>query len=387
MLAKALRSGLGAGVLVVAIGGASPAVHAQGGPPAAPVRFDEVRTERLERQRSVTGGLRAVNRSRVAAEHQGLVMELVVDVGDRVEQGQPLAHLDDTLLKLDLDRLRAQRDSAQARVDEFEARVSKAKRDVERLESAIGRGGVSETELEDARLDLQAAMAVAGDAKANLASAEAQMRYAEEEISKMIVRAPITGYVVAKGVEVGEWVDEGGEVLQVVDLSRVDAWLEVPERFVAPVASTGAGVKVMIEALDRTVESSDVIVVAEGDTLARTFPVRVRLDNKDEAMRPGMSVTGLVPTGVPADMLTVAKDAILRDDAGTYVYTEVGGKAIPVRIRKLWAVGDRVVIEADRLESGMRVVVEGNERLYPTQPIRDAAAPAPGAGSDAKKGN
>lgn len=383
---RAILPALGVLGMVVALA-PSTARAQQGGPPAAPVRFDKVRSERLERQRTVTGGLRAVNRSRVAAEHQGLVMKLEVDVGDRVESGQPIAQLDDTLLQLDLDRLRAQHESADAKVQENEARVDKAQRDVERLEAAVGRGGVSETELEDARLDLKAAEALAGEAKADLASSEAQIKYAQEEIEKMSVRAPISGYVVAKSVEVGEWVDEGGEVVQIVDLSKVDAWLDVPERFVAPVASAGATVKVVIDALDRTVESSDVVVVAEGDNLARTFPVRVRLDNPEGAMRPGMSVMGLVPTGIPANVLTVSKDAILRDDAGTYVYSDMGGKAIPIRLRKLWAVGDRVVVEADGLKPGMRVVVEGNERLYPSQPIRDAgASPAAPAGSGVEAG-
>ena len=364
-----------AGVLLIGV-----ATAALGQGPPARVRFDEARTERLERQREVTGELRAARRSRVAAEHEGLVVTVEVDVGDAVERGQALARLDDTLLSLDVVRLRAQRDSARAKVREYGARVAKARRDVERLDAATGKGGVSESELEDARLDLQAVEALSAEAQADFASAGAQVDRAEAEIAKLTIRAPFSGLVVAKRVEVGEWVGEGGEVFEMVDIGVVDAWLDLPQRYVQGVASAGVGVRVVVEALGRVVESSDVVVVAEGDALGRTFPVRVRLENPGGVMRPGMSVVGLVPTGEPVEALTVHKDAILRDDAGTFVYFDAGGSAIPIRIRKLWASGDRVVVEAERLAPGMRVVVEGNERLFPTQAIVDIeGAPPPGS--------
>ncbi len=350
----------------------------EGGPPAARVRVDPVRVERIERQRQVTGELRAVRRARVAAEHEGLVVEIRADAGDAVETGQVLARLDDDLMQVDLQRFKAERDGFAARVEELEARVAKARRDVERLESATGKGGVSFTELEDARLDLQAEEALASVARAELASAEARVRFAEQEIAKLAIRAPFSGAIVRKGIELGEWVSEGGEVFELVDTGVVDAWLDVPQAYIAAVDSSGAGVRVEIEAIGRTIESSDVAVIAEGDPLARTFPVRVRLANDDGALRPGMSVTGLVPTGDPVSAKTVHKDAILRDDAGTYVYADLGGQAVPVRVRRQWAVGDRVVVEAERLAPGMSVVIEGNERLFPTQPIVDVGASGEG---------
>lgn len=350
------------------------------GPPAR-VRLDPVRQEQLERQRQVTGELRAVRRSRVAAEHAGLIIELDADVGDLVEGGQILARLDDTLMRVDLERARAQRDAEAAQVQEFEARVAKARRDVERLEAATGKGGVALSELEDARLDLQAEEALAGVARADLASAQASVRFAEEELAKLTIRAPFAGAIVRKQVEVGEWVGEGGEAFEVLDTSYVDAWLDVPQLYIGAVASAASGVRVMVEAADRVVDSQDIVVIAEGDALGRTFPVRVRLKNDMGDLRPGMSVTGLVPTGEPTTALTVHKDAILRDDAGTYVYCDMGGKAIPMRLRRLWAVGDRVVVQAEGLAPGMRVVVEGNERLYPSQAIRDIAGAPPDGGA------
>ena len=93
-----------------------------------------------------------------------------------------------------------------------------------------------------------------------------------------------------------------------------------PERFIAALTSAEATVQVRVEALGEVREARVTAIVPMADTLSRLFPVRVRLENPDGLLRPGMSVTGLVPTGQDAESLTVHKDSILRNDAGTYVY-------------------------------------------------------------------
>jgi hypothetical protein len=82
-----------------------------------------------------------------------------------------------------------------------------------------------------------------------------------------------------------------------------------------------------------------------------------------------MSVVGLVPTGHTAAALTVHKDALLRDDAGTYVYMVMGDTAMPARVRPIHATADRIVIESASVTDGALLVTEGNERLYPSAKV------------------
>ena len=129
------------------------------------------------------------------------------------------------------------------------------------------------------------------------------------------------------------------------------------------------------------------IVIGDGDRLARTFPVRVRITNPDRDMKPGMSVTGSVPTGERTTALTISKDAVIRNDAGTIAYYDNGGVAAVRPVQLVFAVGDRYVIrETGGWSTESRVVVEGNERLYPSQPlniVNDAGgAPAGASGSE-----
>jgi hypothetical protein len=93
-----------------------------------------------------------------------------------------------------------------------------------------------------------------------------------------------------------------------------------------------------------------------------------------------MSITGLVPTGSEEPSLTIHKDAILRNEMGEFVFFDAGGVAAMAQIRSLFPVGDRMAIEAEALQAGAKVVTQGNERMFPGQPLIPAAAIPGGAG-------
>jgi membrane fusion protein (multidrug efflux system) len=350
---------------------------AQGGPPPARVRLDSARMESVEQLRRVTGELRAVRRAVVSAEEEGRLVGLSFDAGDLVEQGQTLARQDTRLVSLVADRLVASVGAAEARLRETESAVEQERRNVARLESAIGRGGVAESELEDAGITLIGAEARAATALAELETARALLEYTRAQLDKMTILAPFDGAVVEKSAELGEWIGQGDPIAEIVSLDRIDAWLDVPEA-ILPALGSGASIDVEIDALAETLASGEIAIIASGDTLAHTFPVRVRLDNPGGRLRPGMAVTALIPSGRAAEVLTVHKDAILRDDAGSYLYFDGGGTAVPARVERLWAFGDRAVIRSPMIRPGTRVVTEGNERLFPGQPLIDTAA-GPGA--------
>jgi multidrug efflux pump subunit AcrA (membrane-fusion protein) len=82
-----------------------------------------------------------------------------------------------------------------------------------------------------------------------------------------------------------------------------------------------------------------------------------------------MSLTAMIPTGTQAELLTVSKDAILRNPAGEYVYYNNNGAAALAPITRLFSVGSRVVIRSPMIRPGVQIVVDGNERMYPTQPM------------------
>lgn len=363
---------------------AGPAI-AQGPPPAS-VRLDPVRAEQVDQRREVTGDLRAVRRSAVASKEQGLVVGMTVEVGDRVAAGDPIATLDAQLLRLTIRALEADVEAKSAAIAERRAQLTDAERDLRLITELRARSGASQNEVDTAKTEVDAAAARLAQAVADADVASAELARARQRVEDMTVRAPYDGFIVGKETELGEWVDAGDLIVDLVAVGSVDAWIDVPEQFIGGVASSAADVQIRIPALDETRPATSVAVIAAGDALARTFPVRVRLANPGFALRPGMSVIGLVPTGTVARAITVHKDAIIRDDAGAFVYMDAGGTAVPVRISPMYAVGDRVVVRGDALQPGMHLVVEGNERLFPGTPLvpmNGAATTAPPAGAGA----
>ncbi|MEO1584792.1 MAG: efflux RND transporter periplasmic adaptor subunit [Planctomycetota bacterium] len=373
---------------------------AQGGPPPAKVRLDGVRLQTVEQMRRVTGELRALRRSELATQAEGRVVFVGVREGEPVEASQVIARLDSEEADLQLARQRAELFALEATVQERSALAERAGKELERVRSLREAASASAQELDDAMLEDAAARARLARAEADVETAARSVALLEKRVRDMEVRAPFAGRVTGLMTEVGQWVGVGDAVIEMYEAESIEAWIDVPERYVGRVASAGRDglpVRVIIEAADSVVEGEIIQIVPSADTLSRLFPVRIGVPSDGVFVRPGMSVVAEVPTGESIDALTVHKDAILQDDAGEFVYAALpaefgeGLAGMPVRISRLFAVGDRVAVRPGRLSDGMRVVIEGNERMFPTQPLLvqgggDDSGPTPQANAGDERG-
>lgn len=349
--------------------------------PTVPVVTDAARMEQAEQWREVTGELRTMRRSLLAAQEEGWVVELLHNEGDRVKKSDVIARLSDVRAKLDVRRAESGVAGAAARVAQGLADAEKMERDLARMEEMLAQGAGNDRERDNARTDLNMATARLDQARAEQAGAEADAALAAQRLSDMTITAPFDGVVVQKETEVGQWLQRGDSIVTVVEMDQMEARLDVPERYIEQLRGSGRPVQVRVPALGETLEAPVTAIVPDADRLSRLFPVRARLENPQWRLRPGMSVIGLVPTGVREPTLTIRKDAVRRDDAGQFVFFDEGGKAGVARVETLFAVGDRIAVRSPRLSSGTPVIVQGNERLFPGAPIAaqgPAASPAGG---------
>ena len=361
-------------------GGGEPILAQDGGmqgPPPALVRVDVVRRQTVQQRRLLTGSIKAVRRSVVASEESGRVVQAPPDPGTPVKAGAVLVKLDDALLRIQRQATDHATGAAQATVQQRQAELQLAERQRQRREELVARGAINEKELDDARDDEAGALAALHQAQALVRQRQSELAEYDERLSNMTIAAPFDGVVVAKSTEIGQWLAPGDTVAEVVETQRVDAVLDVPELMVGQLAADEP-VTLSIEAVGVKRQAPVYRIVPEGDARARTFPVLIRLDNPEAKLKVGMTVTAELPTGQRVEALTVPRDAVILRPMGTLVYVQRGGVAAPVPVIVHFGAGDRYVVDG-ALNPDEQVVVEGNERLFPGQPLNivgQGAAPA-----------
>lgn len=353
---------------------------AQHGPPPAKVFLETAKLELLNDSRPVTGDIRSRRTAELASQVAGLAVEVLVEEGDQVKEDQIIAKLDAQRAKLLLKRAQAELLSAQALVDQRTADLDQSKRDLSRMEQLQERGSVGPAQLDQAQTLVASRAAQLAEAQADYAMSVSNVALAHIELDDMTITAPFAGSVTIKHAEIGQWVDRGDPVCTIVSMTELEARIDVPQSLLLALEATNGvsgdrhpgnrpAIQVILPSLQDPLTARLHAVVPQADPLSRLFPVRLAVEDPNHQLRPGMSLTAMIPTGAQAELLTVSKDAILRNPAGEYVYYNNNGVAALAPITRLFSAGSRVVIRSPMIRPGVQVVVDGNERMYPTQPM------------------
>ena len=348
-----------------------------GGPPPARVNTGQVEVTTLRERVSLVGQLEEVRRVTVTAEVEGRVVALAVRAGDVVVGGKTaIASIDRVWADLALR-------SAQAELAAAQAELSQARSNLDQLERLAQASSAKDKEVNDQRT-------LVAQRRARVDQLSADRDRAVVELERTEVTAPFDGVVSRTLVEEGRWVTPGDGVAEVVSRGEIDAVVDVPEAVVNQLVPD-TEVEVVVDALGGAggvaMTGRIVSIRPDGFSASRTFPVKVRLGDPGGRLKPGMSVTAHLPVDAEREHVTVPRSAVLFGPAGAAVWYALptddaageGGPAVmamnePVRV--LFGVGDRYAVQPlpgarfPALTPGIRVVTEGAERLFPTQPLQ-----------------
>ncbi len=326
----------------------------QGRPPT-PVRVAEVVNRSVQQTVELVGTVEPWRRSIVAGEIAALVEKFPVEEGMAVKKGQLLAQLRTDTLTIRLN-------SAEASHREAETRYQQAKKDLERIKTLFGKQLVTQKEYDDAVTE-ESALAQ------RLVLLESELLQVRDQLEKTRILAPFAGWVTKEFTEVGQWIQAGGPIVELVDLSRVQVEVPLPERYVGDVR-VGAAVSATFDGLRGFQAKGKVFsVVAQADRNSRTFPIKVELPNADLRIKSGLVSRVNLQVGAPYEALVVPKDALVLRGGEEFVFVMKEGSVTQVPVKGVNHVNSEVEVQGS-LEPGMSVVVEGNERLFPGQPVR-----------------
>lgn len=313
----------------------------------AGIQTRAVQAGRIAKLLEVVGQL-AFDQNRLAqlsARGDALVVEVMVDVGDDVKEGQVLAVLASAAVGADQARLAG----SQARVDAARAAVAR--------EQQLGEAGLSPRKsLEEAHRELAAAQAEIDAARAALGAAGAAP---DAGGGRYLLRAPFAGTVVARDAVAGRTAGSGQVLVQVADLSTMWAQLEVPEADAALVRP-GQPVRITFEGMRGPSREAKVTrVSASVDPASRTVRVRVELPNRDRTLKAGAFLRAQIDVTDDRGAMLVPREAVQHAESRTLVFVKRSASLFePVAVKTGETTGDLVEVVSG-LEPGAEVVTTG----------------------------
>ncbi|MBI1391903.1 MAG: efflux RND transporter periplasmic adaptor subunit [Alphaproteobacteria bacterium] len=320
----------------------------QGPPPAPVIVADTVETV-LAPRAEAPGSAVSIADSVIAAATTAQVT-WVAEIGEEIEEGEVLARLDPSNAELALS-------DARAEVKRLVARAEYLEKLVERYEGLGRETGESEAALDEVRSNY-------GEAVGALERGRVAARRAQLDLDRTEIRAPFTGKVAGRSVQVGEFANVGAPIVRLVDTER----LEVTARASADMLmSVKAGDRIPVAYEDQQAEGIVRAVLPVGDEITRTLEVRVSLSETGWPI--GAPVRVMLPSASPRRAVAAPRDAlVLRNDGAVVFKVNDDGSAVRVPVRLGAADGDLIELIGE-IDAGERVVVRGAERLRDGQAV------------------
>jgi RND family efflux transporter MFP subunit len=291
--------------------------------------------------RAWDGVVEAVQQADLTAQTSGRIVEMNVDLGDRVSSGQVLLRLSGVEQQAGLENSRAQLRSAEAAAVEAQATYV-------RFVALGAKQYVSGLQLDQARAARDAAVAARDSARSQLAQSRQVADYT-------VVRAPFAGVVSARRVEPGESVAPGQALLSVHVPGALRLVLQLPESDIAPLrAATHPRI---LLADGRTLAAGAITIAPAADPATHTVVVRVALPGTDAAPEPGATAKLLFPIASAAAMLEVPRSALVRRGEISGVYVLEGNRLSLRQLRLGESRGERVEVLAG-LKGGERIAAD-----------------------------
>lgn len=321
-------------------------------PDAVPVEVASVAKRPISASYAGTANLEAPGEAQVVAKTSGVLLQLLAEEGDQVKAGQVLARIDPDRPRLEMERARAT--------------VRKLENNYRRSQELLASKLVSAEASDQIRYDLEAARAAYG--------------LAQLELSYTNIVAPIDGVIALRSVKQGNLIQLNSSLFRIVDDSRLEAVLNVPERDLATM-KPGLTVNMSADAMPGKVFQGVIDRVSPVvDGGSGTFRVVTAFPG-GQGLRPGMFGRIEVVYDQRADALTVPRAALLEDAGETAVYAVRDNKAVRVAIEVGHLSGELAEVRKG-LTEGEQVVTAGKITLRDGAAVEVLNPPAAAANAD-----
>ncbi len=308
-----------------------------------PVTVSKVEAINIGKDFEISGTFNPTREMRFSADVQGKALQVLVEKGQQIYEGQVLVRLDDQDL---------QRDLKLAQVN-----CQQAKRDLERFTALKAGEGITEQQLEQTRLKFR--------------QAEIQIEKIRAKIDKMRIKAPISGVVTQKMIEQGSFIAPGTPLIEITDIAQLKMVVKLAENEAVQVTK-GQKVTVKAQVYPKKVHQGRVSTIAVKADASKKYDVEIDINNGDRKalIRAGMQGTASFKFDKTSKMLMIPRKAILGSlqDAKVYVVTaDNQAKLIAIEVGVMH---QNLVQVTKGLTTTDRVIISGQINLQNGTPVR-----------------
>ncbi len=321
--------------------------------PPASVIVTTVVQEDIAQNQSMLGSLYYDRVSRISSELAGLVASIHIKEGDRIKKGTSIIVLNTEILDIDISLTKT-------RISQIALRIEKAGKNLTRLERLYAKEGISEKDYEDALYTHQ--------------DLTKEKQATEDSLQKLLVhkkrsniKAPFDGVILRKNVDIGDWVQQGKEIVTIGATNDLFVLVPVGETMLRHI-SVGDRVPVIINAFGSELTGTIHAIAPKADPKTKNVFLKVKIIPQDNISE-NMSATIHVATSAKQKLSIIPRDALIKFQGKDFIYTVKEGKAAILPVNIVAFLGHKVGVDNPYIVPGMAVIIEGNERLRPDQAV------------------
>ncbi len=368
------------------------------------VKVEKVKKQNFIKKLLLPGVIKPNKNVMITSKINGTIDKIRVDIGSKVEEGELLAKIDDTMYKLQYQSAKTAVDNSKltlSRLSNFEdnsdmkhqsIQMAETQYETSSLNYDIARNSynrakklyetdaISKSEFEQiennyklAEESLESAKESLKQAKRNyeydlkatkiaLKAAQNSFEQAKENLNYTNITSPISGVVSSKNISEGENISPGTPLFNVVSLDSLYIEAGVSEKDITKV-QTGQKVIVKVDVLgDKKIEGVICGIGPVPNKQSNTYPIKVKVEKNLDGIKSDMYATVEILTGNKKDSLAISKKAIIKEASRNYVFIEKDGKAIKKKI-ELGLSNDKYYEVIKGLDEKDKVIVVGNKNI------------------------
>ena len=322
---------------------------------------------------NASGYVTARRQATVSSKVTGRVMAVLIEEGMEVDEGQVLARLDDSNVRVNVRLVEAQRDAARSTLLETEVRLAEAELELERKQSLVRTGIASQAALDRAQAEVDSLEARLERQRDDAAVAERQVALWMQQLEDTVIRSPFAGVIVTKNAQPGEMISPisaGGGFTRtgigtVVDMGSLEIEVDVNEAYINRVAPSQRVEATLDSYPDWKIPCRVIAIIPTADRQRATVKVRIGFEKLDPRILPDMGVKVAFQAEEASARLggvVVPRRAVRQNDGHEVVFVVEEGHAERRAVKVSEGMGEEAIIVSG-LAAGERVVVDGPDDL------------------------